>query len=492
MSELSVKEAMNSTLTPMAAEAAGNRAAEGESMQTKGMQGVQRAQDAQDVQGLHGAQYVQNTLGTHSVQDAQGRVHNDSEVRETSEELGTSGANSAVSEQPQSSAQPQAKAGESQCIHATEQIHVKSKTYERMVMLAGFASVSTATLLILMKFVVWLLSGSSTILASLTDSLLDLGASFVNLLALRFALKPADRDHRFGHYKAEALSSLTQAAFIGGSALFLMAHGYARLRHPIPLAYIDVAIYVSIASVLLTLGLTWFQGYVCRLTHSEAVAADRFHYLSDILLNLSVILSLVLSSLGYIWADGVFSMLLGLFIIRSSWHIGVTAISTLLDRSLGVPENSQIIREIIKEPCVKSFHDLRTRKAGPQYFIQCHIVLPHDMPLEQAHNVADRVERNISKWFPDADIMLHMEPDVAETYKDIQFIDSNCAIPAVAAVATEGAADATETSAAAAASEASDVSAAEHASATTVVAEPKQTAAAEPEPAGQTGATVAS
>lgn len=312
--------------------------------------------------------------------------------------------------------------------HEIDQAHIKSKTYKRLVMFAGFASVATASLLIVMKFVVWLLSGSSTILASLTDSLLDLGASCVNLLVLRFALQPADSDHRFGHYKAEALSSLTQAAFIGGSALFLLAHGYTRLRHPIPLAYIDVAIYVSIASVLLTLVLTWIQGNVCRITHSEAIAADRFHYLSDILLNLCVIFSLILSSFGYIWADGVFSILLGLFIIRSSWHIGITAISTLLDRSLGASEISKIIREIKKESCVKSVHDLCTRKAGPHYFIQCHIVLPHDMPLEQAHNVANRVEHNIGQCFPDADIMLHMEPDVADTYKDIKFIDNNCEI----------------------------------------------------------------
>ena len=305
-----------------------------------------------------------------------------------------------------------------------------TSSYKRLVLLAGFASVGTAILLIVMKFFVWLLSGSSTILASLTDSLIDLGASFINLLALRFAMRPADKEHRFGHYKAEALASLTQSAFICGSALFLIVHGYERLVNPQELDYINVAIYVSIASVVLTLGLTWFQGYVCKITKSEAVEADRFHYLSDVFLNLSVIAALVLSNFGYIWADGLITILLGLFIMKSSWHIGMTAIATLLDRSLGPDETTKIIRSIVLVPQVESFHDLRTRKAGPQYYIQCHIVLLHTITLEQAHNIATEVEHNILQDFPDADITLHMEPDVADTFKDITFVDQHfCTVP---------------------------------------------------------------
>ena len=251
--------------------------------------------------------------------------------------------------------------------------------YRTLVMIAGFASVGTALLLIVMKLVVWLFSGSTTILASLTDSVIDLGASFINLLALRFALTPADKDHRFGHYKAEALASLSQAAFICGSALVLIINGYDRLVKPVPISYIDIAIYVSIASIVLTIGLTVLQGKVCKLTGSEAVAADRFHYLSDVGLNASVILSLVLSKMGYDWADGLITIFLGLYIMKSAFHIGHVAISTLLDRSMSPADNSKIIRAILAVPGLKSFHDLRTRQAGPQHYIQCHIVLDENM-----------------------------------------------------------------------------------------------------------------
>lgn len=303
-------------------------------------------------------------------------------------------------------------------------------TYKRLVILAGVASVATAIILIVMKFGVWLVSGSSSILASLTDSLIDLSASFINLLALRYALSPADDKHRFGHYKAEALASLSQAAFIGGSALLLIFNGFDRTINPVQIGYIDIAIYVSIASIVITIMLTMFQGYVCKVTKSEAIEADRFHYLSDVGLNLSVILSLVLSKMGYDWADGVVTILLGLYIMHSSYHIGHTAIGTLLDKSLSVEDHSKIIRAILSVEGIDSFHDLRTRKAGPQIYIQCHIVLDRTMSFQRAHDIADEAEHNIRRFFEDADITLHMEPDQAATFKDITFIDSQfCQVP---------------------------------------------------------------
>lgn len=303
-------------------------------------------------------------------------------------------------------------------------------TYKRLVIAAGIASVATAILLIVMKFVVWLISGSSSILASLTDSIIDLSASFINLIALRYALQPADDKHRFGHYKAESLASLTQAAFIGGSALLLIFNGFDRMMNPVALGYLDIAIYVSIASIVVTVVLTMFQGYVCKITKSEAVEADRFHYLSDVGLNLSVIASLVLSKMGYDWADGLITILLGIYIMHSSYHIGVVAVGTLLDKSLSVEDHNRIIRAILSVDGVDSFHDLRTRKAGPQIYIQCHIVLARDMSLQNAHDIANKAEHNIKHFFEDADITLHMEPDHYETFTDIRFIDSQyCQVP---------------------------------------------------------------
>ena len=292
------------------------------------------------------------------------------------------------------------KDNDSTNLHQEEKSLIDGR-YRTLVLSAGIASTATATILIALKFGVWLYSGSSSILASLTDSVLDLGASLVNLLALRYALTPPDKDHRFGHFKAEALASLTQAAFIGGSAFLLIFHGLAKFKDPEPLEIVNIAIAVSIASMVLTIALVCYQAFVCKLTKSEAVGADRYHYLSDIILNLGVIAALVLSNLGYLWADGLFAALLGVYILKGSIHIGLTAIETLLDRSFSASEHETIIRRLMEIPGIKSLHDLRTRRAGPQCFIQCHIVIDGHVTLKAAHDIASASERALEKLYPD-------------------------------------------------------------------------------------------
>lgn len=300
--------------------------------------------------------------------------------------------------------------------------------YKKLVLLAGFASVTTALILIAMKFVVWIVSGSSSILASLVDSTLDLGASLVNLQAMRYALKPADREHRFGHYKAEALASLCQAAFIGGSAFFLVAHGFERLNSPHELQYLQEAIVVSGCSIALTLALVSFQAYVVRRTKSQAVGADRYHYLSDLLLNAGVIASLFCSLQGYLWADGLFAVLLGLYIFTGAWGIGSRAVATLLDQSMSAAEHEKVLRAILSVDGVSSVHDLRTRRAGPCCFVQGHLVMRADMPLHEAHVVATRAELAVRELFPEGDITMHMEPDEKETYQNMHFIDDTVCV----------------------------------------------------------------
>ena len=300
-----------------------------------------------------------------------------------------------------------------------------SHSYKKLVLLAGFASVCTAITLIVVKTGIWLFSGSSTILASLTDSLIDCCASFINLIALRYALTPADKDHRFGHFKAESLAALTQAAFIGGSSALLIFHGFERFKNPQPVEYLNIAIIVTVISLLITFVLITFQSFVYKKTKSDAINADRYHYLSDILLNIGVILSLYLTSYNFDWADGLFTMILGFYILHSAYKIGRSAISTLLDKSLGNEEHQKIIAAILSVKGIISIHDLKTRQSGPQTFIQCHIVLDANMPLIKAHKIATKAEASVKRLFDESEITIHMEPNTADTYKDVQFSDDN-------------------------------------------------------------------
>lgn len=194
--------------------------------------------------------------------------------------------------------------------------------YSRWVTLASMAAVTTATLLILGKLIAWLMTDSSSLLASLTDSFMDISASLINLLAIRYALAPADEEHRFGHGKAESLAGLVQSAFISGSALLLVMHGISSMLNQVPVVRLEAGIWVSVGSIVLTLLLVSFQGFVIRKTNSVAIKADMLHYRSDLLLNGGVLVALVLAGQGWYWADGLFAILIGLFLV---WGLSISA-----------------------------------------------------------------------------------------------------------------------------------------------------------------------
>ena len=283
-------------------------------------------------------------------------------------------------------------------------------SYSRWVTLAGLASTATAGILILAKLVAWLMTGSSSLLASLTDSLMDISASLINLFALRYSLTPADHDHSFGHGKAESLVSLAQAAFITGSALVLVMNGISRLINPEPLKNLDIGLWVTVGSLALTLVLVAFQSLVVQKTQSQAIRADRLHYQSDVLFNIGVLLALGCSWYGWLWADGLFAILLGLFILKGVLEIGYEAVQTLLDRQLPDGERAQIVELVKSVPGVHGIHDLRTRQAGPLRFIQLHMELDDTLPLMRAHDLADQAETLILDKYPGADVIIHMDP----------------------------------------------------------------------------------
>ncbi len=295
---------------------------------------------------------------------------------------------------------------------SAEQPMVEKGEYSRLVSSAGTASVAVAATLIISKVIAYLITQSATILASLTDSVMDVFASIVNLIAIKYAVTPADNDHCYGHWKAESVASLMQCAFICGSAIFLLAHGVSRVLNPIKLASISIGMYVTLLAMLLTVLLCIFQTYVVKKTHSKAIAADRLHYASDLLFNFGVIISLGLSLEGYIYADGICSIALSLYILYGALHIGRDALAELLDKQL--PKSDIIaITKIIKDvEGVQGVHDLRTRSSGPCIFIQAHLEIEKDLTLERAHAIADNCEAEILKVYNNADITMHMEPVV--------------------------------------------------------------------------------
>jgi len=281
--------------------------------------------------------------------------------------------------------------------------------------IAAIASVCVASILIVTKFSAWLLTDSISLLSTLIDSILDAAASLVNLLAVHHALQPADREHRFGHGKAEPLASLAQAAFIGGSAAFLLIQAGERVARPRDIENTDIGYLVMIFSIVLTIFLVAFQRYVVKKSGSMAIDADSLHYKTDVLINLGVMFSLFLSSyFGWRYADPIIAILIALYIVKGAWGIGQTALAILMDHELD-DEDRQKIRDIVMAHSeVVGFHDLRTRSSGINVFIQFHLELDGDMRLKQAHDISEAVELELMDAFPNAEVIIHEDPEGVE------------------------------------------------------------------------------
>ena len=276
--------------------------------------------------------------------------------------------------------------------------------------LASVASVMTAGFLIVAKLIAWYVTGSVGLLASLVDSVMDSIASLINLFAIRYSLQPADAEHRFGHGKAEPLAGLAQAAFIAGSAIFLIFHAIDRLRLAQPLEHVGVGVGVMVLAIVLTLVLLAIQHYVIRKTDSTAIRADSLHYATDLLTNVSILLALYLTTLGWTWADPVFAIAVAIYIFYSAFHIGHDAFQQLMDRELPADILQKIQETAMSHPEVTGTHEMRTRQAGHTRFVQLHLELDEEMSLKRAHEIADEVEMEIMVFLPGAEVLIHQDP----------------------------------------------------------------------------------
>ena len=285
----------------------------------------------------------------------------------------------------------------------------------RLMRIASVASVSVAFVLIFAKLGAWAVTESVSLLSTLMDSVLDVLASLVNLFAIYHATQPADREHRFGHGKAEPLAGLAQAAFICGSGLFLIIEAGDRLLHPRAIAQPEVGYAVMVFAIVLTVALVGFQKYVVRRTGSVAIDADSLHYQTDVMINASVIVSLYLAAeLGWAYADPLFAVAIAAYIVWGAWSIGTKALDILMDHELPDPERQRIRELALAHPEVRGVHDLRTRSSGLEVFIQLHLEMDGDMRLMQAHEVSDEVEADILAAFPNAQVIIHGDPEGLE------------------------------------------------------------------------------
>jgi ferrous-iron efflux pump FieF len=290
-----------------------------------------------------------------------------------------------------------------------------SPEHERLLRLATRASLVVASILIVAKGIAWWLSGSVSLLAGLTDSALDGAASCLNLLAVHYALRPADDDHRYGHGKAEALSGIAQSLFIGVSAVLIAYQAIERILHPMPLGAPGLGIAVMLLSIVLTVALLMLQHKVIRETGSTAIRADSLHYRSDLLLNASILLALILAVFGWQQLDAYFGLAIAVYILWSSIQIARETVSVLMDEELAPDISLRMLNLAREVPGVLGAHDLRTRISGNHWFVQLHLELPGHLTLTVAHAVCDRVADAIEDEYPKAEVLVHADPQEVVT-----------------------------------------------------------------------------
>ena len=272
-------------------------------------------------------------------------------------------------------------------------------------------SVATAAVLVAMKAVAWLATGSVALLASLADSGLDLIASLATFFAVRYAVAPPDAEHRFGHGKAEAFASLFQAGLVFASAALICREAVGDLIRPHPLQREGWAVAVMAVSTLLTAGLIRAQSRVLRRTGSIAVSGDRAHYLSDLASNIVALVGVAASAwLGLNGFDAIAALCVAALLLWGAIGVFRQAAGQLLDRELGRDARRRIVELITSDARITGVHQLRTRAAGPYVHMQMHIDLDPDLSLADAHEVLVEAEKRVLEDFPSADIIMHADP----------------------------------------------------------------------------------
>ncbi|HJP67604.1 MAG TPA: cation diffusion facilitator family transporter [Sphingomicrobium sp.] len=277
---------------------------------------------------------------------------------------------------------------------------------------AALASVALSLVLLFAKIWAAYRTGSTAMLGSLADTALDVISSLTTLLGVRIAAMPADLDHRFGHGKAEALVSLAQVVMITVSAIGIGWRAIDRLINGAETQAMGDGIAVSLLAILFTFALLWYQARVIERTGSVAIKTDNIHYKSDLFLNMTVVVALVLEQAVHVrGADAVIGMGIALWLLWGAWRASHEAVNQLMDREWPEEERQEFLEATTGYSELQGLHDLRTRKSGTLRFVQFHVWVPAHWTVQEAHDRLDRVEEELQERFPGTEILIHVDPE---------------------------------------------------------------------------------
>lgn len=273
-------------------------------------------------------------------------------------------------------------------------------------------SVFSVSLLIVLKVVASILTGSIAIRADAVHSAIDLLAVVVGYIGIRISGKPPDERHAFGHGKAENIASVVIAGLIFVAAGVIFYQAVTRLITGGTVEMVTVGIYVTAAAIAINAVISWYALRVARATDSLALEATARDMFADVLSSCAVLVGLILVKLtGIGILDPIVAMLVAIVIARTACLTLKKSFGGLMDRRLPQVEENEIRSCIMEQGCqLVGFHDLRTRKAGAQRFVDLHLVMPKNASVADAHRTCDQLEQRIKDRLPNTSITIHVEP----------------------------------------------------------------------------------
>ncbi len=290
----------------------------------------------------------------------------------------------------------------------------------------AWLSIATALVTIALKAGAWLLTGSVGLLSDAAESVVNLVAAVVALIALRVAAKPADQNHHFGHSKAEYFSSAIEGVMIFVAAAVIVVLAIRRLLEPQPLEQVGIGLAISVVAALVNGAVAMVLLRAGRRHNSITLRADGNHLMTDLITSVGVVVGVGLVALtGWIWLDPVVALLVGINILWTGWRLVSESASGLMDEALP-KETNQRLREILAEHSsghVK-FHAMRTRVSGTRAFMEMHMLVPGEWSVKRGHDQLEDLVDEIRIEFPDLYVTGHLEPvEDPRSYED-EFLDS--------------------------------------------------------------------
>lgn len=270
--------------------------------------------------------------------------------------------------------------------------------------------------LVVLKVVVAVITGSISIFAQALDSFLDVFAVIITLLAISVATKPADEEHPFGHGKVENIAAIGQAVLIFTASGLIIYSAVRRIIVGAPVELTEAGIGVMVVSIIVSLFLSRHLRKVSRATSSIALEANARNIATDVYSAAGVLAGLVaIRFTGLNILDPIIALAVASFILKVGYDILKKSFGGLIDVRLPKTEEDEIRSCIMEHGCqLAGFHDLRTRRAGSQRYVELHLTIPKDTSVEEAHQICDRLEQDIEARLPNTSVTIHVEPSSTE------------------------------------------------------------------------------